>query len=61
MQDVEAKTKFVKKFVTTLEEKSGGKLINTTSDYEFEIRLVENKDGRFNVMVNAIVSLLSSF
>ena len=51
MQDVEAKTKFVKKFVTTLEEKSGGKLINTTSDYEFEIRLVENKDGRFNVMV----------
>lgn len=51
MQDVEEKMKFVKKFVTALEEKSGGKLINTTSDYEFEIRLVENKDGRFNVMV----------
>ena len=51
MQDAEEKTKFVKKFVTALEEKSEGKLINTTSDYEFEIRLVENKDGRFNVMV----------
>lgn len=51
MQDMEEKTKFVKKFVTALEAKSEGKLINSTSDYEFEIRLVENKDGRFNVMV----------
>lgn len=51
MQDGEEKLKFVKKFVSILEEKSNGKLINTTSDYEFEIRLVENKDGRFNVMV----------
>ena len=51
MQDSEEKLKFVKKFVGILEEKSNGKLINTTSDYEFEIRLVENKDGRFNVMV----------
>ena len=48
---LEEKQKFVKKFVAVLEEKSSGKLINTTSDYEFEIRLVENKDGRFNVMV----------
>ena len=48
---LEEKQKFVKKFVTVLEEKSHGKLVNTTSDYEFEIRLVENKDGRFNVMV----------
>ncbi len=48
---LEEKQKFVKKFVAVLEEKSHGKLVNTTSDYEFEIRLVENKDGRFNVMV----------
>ena len=48
---LEEKQKFVKKFVAVLEEKSHGKLINTTSDYEFEIRLVENKDGKFNVMV----------
>ena len=51
MQDSEEKLKFVKKFASILEEKSNGKLINTTSDYEFEIRLVENKEGRFNVMV----------
>ena len=51
MQDSEEKLKFVKRFAGILEEKSNGKLINTTSDYEFEIRLVENKDGKFNVMV----------
>ena len=48
---LEEKAKFVKKFVYTLEERTGRQLINSTSDYEFEIRLVENKDGRFNVMV----------
>ena len=41
----------MKKFVASLEEKSQGKLINSTSDYEVELRLVENKDGKFNVMV----------
>ena len=51
MQNTEEKYKFVKKFAVVLEEKSDGKLINSTSDYEFEIRLIENKDGRFNVMV----------
>ena len=50
-QTLEAKQKFVKKMVASLEEKSQGKLINSTSDYEIELRLVENKDGKFNVMV----------
>ena len=48
---LEEKQKFVKKFVSALEEKSQHKLKNTTSDYEVELRLVENKDGKFNVMV----------
>ena len=51
MQDLEEKQKFVKKFVSVLEESSQRKLINSTSDYEMEFRLVENKDGKFNVMV----------
>ena len=51
MQVLEEKAKFVKKFAAVLEEKSKGKFINTTSDYEFEIRMVENKNGKFNVMV----------
>lgn len=48
---LEEKQKFVKQFVSVLEEKSQGKLLNSTSDYEVELRLVENKDGKFNVMV----------
>lgn len=48
---LEEKLKFVKKFVSVLEQRSNGNLINTTSDYEVELRLVENKDGRFNVMI----------
>lgn len=51
MQDLEEKQKFIKKFVAVLEETSQRKLINSTSDYEVEFRLVENKDGKFNVMV----------
>lgn len=51
MQEEKEKQKFVKKFVAALEEKTSGKLLNSTSDYEVELRLVENKDGRFNVMV----------
>ena len=51
MQEEKEKQKFVKKFVAVLEEKTSGKLLNSTSDYEVELRLVENKDGRFNVMV----------
>lgn len=48
---LEEKQKFIKKFVAVLEETSQRKLINSTSDYEVEFRLVENKDGKFNVMV----------
>lgn len=48
---LEEKQKFVKNLVAALEEKSQGKLINSPSDYEVELRLVENKDGKFNVMV----------
>ena len=48
---LEEKQKFVKKFVSVLEEKSQRKLLNSPSDYEIEFRLVENKDGKFNVMV----------
>lgn len=51
LQDEKEKQRFVKKFVVALEEKTSGKLLNSTSDYEVELRLVENKDGRFNVMV----------
>lgn len=45
------KTKFIRKFVDDLEQISSYQLINSPSHYEFEIRLVENKEGKFNVTV----------
>ena len=45
------KIKFIKKFVDELEQISAFQLINSPSHYEFEIRLVENKEGKFNIMV----------
>lgn len=48
---LEEKLRFVKTFAAELEMRTGRKLINSTTDYELELRLVENKEGRFNVMV----------
>ncbi|SES70382.1 TRM11 family SAM-dependent methyltransferase [[Clostridium] polysaccharolyticum] len=45
------KAAFAKKLSSAIEQKSQRKLINTTSNYEIEIRFVENKDGNFNVLL----------
>lgn len=45
--DLEKRSTFTKKFASELESLSKGKLINSTSDYEVEIRLIANKDGLF--------------
>lgn len=44
---LEERSTFSKKMADTLESLSGGMLINSTSDYEIELRLIENKDGGF--------------
>lgn len=49
--DLEKKSKFAKRFCAQLERATSRKLINTTSDYEVEIRLIENKDGRLNTLI----------
>lgn len=43
--DLEQRTSFAKKFAAELERKSGRKLLNSTKDYEVEIRLLETKEG----------------
>lgn len=48
---LDKKSDLTKKIASQLEEKSGRKLINSTSSYEFEIRLIEGKDGVFNVLL----------
>lgn len=45
--DLEARSTFTRKLASELERLSKGRLINSTSDYEVEIRLIANKDGLF--------------
>lgn len=45
--DLEKRSAFTRKLAAELEGLSKGQLINSTSDYEVEIRLIANKDGKF--------------
>lgn len=49
--ELDKKSAFTKKLATELERRSNRELINSTSNYEVELRLIENKDGAFNVLV----------
>ena len=44
---LEKKSNFTKRMGAELERLSNGKLINSTSDYEVELRLIANREGRF--------------
>ena len=44
---LDQKSNFAKRFSSELERLSGRKLINSTGDYELEIRLIEKKDGGY--------------
>lgn len=48
---LDEKSSFVKKLSSQIEKLSNRKLINTTSDYEVELRLIENKEGEFNILL----------
>ena len=45
--DLEKRSAFTRKLATELESLSKGQLVNSTSDYEVELRLIANKDGLF--------------
>lgn len=47
----EKKGAFIRKISDAIEQESGGMLINSVSDYELEIRLLERRDGTFAPMV----------
>ena len=49
--ELDKRSDFAKKLSGQIEKLSGRKLINTTSNYELEIRLIENKEGNCNVLV----------
>ncbi|NLG02872.1 MAG: methyltransferase domain-containing protein [Clostridia bacterium] len=48
---LDEKSTFTKKLSRGIEELSGRTLLNSTSHYEFEIRLIENKEHTFNVLL----------
>lgn len=48
---LDKKSAFAKKFSSELERLSERRFLNSPSNYEFEIRLIENKLGNFNVLV----------
>lgn len=48
---LDKRSTFTKRLASELERLSNRQLINSTSHYEFEIRLIENKEGRFNVLL----------
>lgn len=49
--DMEKKGKFVRRFSGELERLSSRKLINSASDYEIELRLIENKEHKVNMLL----------
>ena len=49
--DHSKKSAFTRRLSSKIEKLSGRKLINTTSNYEFELRLIENKEGNCNVLI----------
>lgn len=46
-QPLDQRSIFSKKLAASIEEQSGGNLINSASHYEVELRLIRNKDGNY--------------
>lgn len=49
--ELDKKSAFAKKMGAEIERRTGRELINSPSNYEVELRLIENKEGNFNVLV----------
>lgn len=48
---LEERSSFIRKLSGQIEKLSGRKLINTATDYEVELRLIENKEGNCNLLL----------
>ncbi|ROR29437.1 putative RNA methylase family UPF0020 [Mobilisporobacter senegalensis] len=49
--ELDKKSILAKRIAAEIERGTDRKLINSTSNYEFEIRLIENKDGLYNTLI----------
>lgn len=50
-QELDKRSEFAKKLAQEIELKTKRKLRNHTSNYEFEIRAIQNKEGNYNLLV----------
>lgn len=48
---LEKRSSFIRKMAATLEQKTQGALVNVVSGYEIELRMVENKNGGYNLLL----------
>lgn len=60
-KDPEMKKAMIKKLSVELEEQSARRFVNSTSDYDFELRLIENTSGNFYVMLKLFTFIDSRF
>lgn len=49
--DLKQKSIFTKTMAQVIEEGSAGELINSTSQYEIELRFIQTKDGNYNFLI----------
>ena len=59
--ELDKKSQFTKRLSSEIERLSKRELINSTSNYEFEIRLIQNKDGNYNMLVKLYTILDKRF
>lgn len=50
-RQMDNKGSYVKKLGMEIQQQSGQQLINTATNYELELRLIENNEGRFNLLI----------
>lgn len=48
---LEERSRYVKRMAAALEEKTGRKLLNSANEYEFELRLFTDKEGKYHVFL----------
>ena len=51
MLELDKKSAFTKKLGFEIERLTNRSLINSTSNYEFELRMIENKEGNYNILI----------
>lgn len=58
---LEERSRYTRRAAAVIEEKSGRKLINAPDDYEYEVRLIFDKEGRIRVFLKMLTIPMERF